>query len=264
MALQMDQRSLPWEEMRDIVLSLQTDDAGGARTAWQLLRSWDGRLTVDSPAAAVYELFLTEMVRRVVRAKAPKSFAWALGRVDSLLMRSQLLLLPPHRASGPLAAHAAGGLVPRSWPEEMADALAAVGARSGKRQHGDDERAGRGAGAHADAASSARPRARAGSANLQPRPDPVRRRRGHDQSGVGPAARSRWPIATTSRRCAWSSTSAPGTTAAGRCPAARPAIRCRRTTTICSRCGSAARACRSRGRRRKSKKRREQRCVWPR
>jgi penicillin amidase len=125
MALQLEQHSLPWEEMRDIVLSMKTDGAAAAH-GLHLLRNWDGRLTVDSPAATVYELFVAEMVRRLVRAKAPKSYTWALGRITTLLMDHNFFafrrtghLLRLLRTQPP-------DWFARSWPEEMADALTAV------------------------------------------------------------------------------------------------------------------------------------------
>lgn len=56
----------------------------------RLLREWDGRVAADSPAATVFEFFLTEMIARVVTAKAPGSaaanvagaLAPAMGRLE--------------------------------------------------------------------------------------------------------------------------------------------------------------------------------------
>jgi penicillin amidase len=45
-----------------------------------MLRCWDGRVDSDSPGAAVFELFLGELIQAVVRAKAPKAADWALGK----------------------------------------------------------------------------------------------------------------------------------------------------------------------------------------
>ena len=78
LALQLDQRCLPWSEMRDMVLNIPpaSDDA---RTALELLRSWDGVVDAGSPAATVFEFFAAEMMRRVVTARAPRAAKWALG-----------------------------------------------------------------------------------------------------------------------------------------------------------------------------------------
>ena len=78
MRLQMDQRAPAWVEMRDIVLAAPAHDEDG-RQALSLLAAWDGRVNADSPAAAVYELFLVEMIVRVAKAKAPKSWQWVVG-----------------------------------------------------------------------------------------------------------------------------------------------------------------------------------------
>ena len=69
-ALQMDQNALAWEDMREAVLAATAAEPD-AKKALELLHSWDGRVNAESPAAAVYELFLAEMARRVARARAP-------------------------------------------------------------------------------------------------------------------------------------------------------------------------------------------------
>ena len=124
-ALHLDQRTLAWEEIRDLVLSLKCGNAAATR-GLELLRHWDGRLTVESPAATVYELFVNEMVSRVVRAKAPKSYSWALGRVPTLLVDHNFFAF---RRTGHLVGLLRSqppGWFTRSWPEEMAEALATV------------------------------------------------------------------------------------------------------------------------------------------
>lgn len=76
-ALQLDLESMPWRRLRAVVLGAPATDSG--RRARALLERWDGRVEAESPAAAVFELFLAEMAHRVVHAKAPKSAEWALG-----------------------------------------------------------------------------------------------------------------------------------------------------------------------------------------
>jgi penicillin amidase len=78
LALQLDVRSIPWEEMRDIVLALPAADAD-TRDGLELLRSWDGCVDVDSPAACIFELWLAEMCVRVAKVKAPKEWRAAIG-----------------------------------------------------------------------------------------------------------------------------------------------------------------------------------------
>ncbi|MDY3561158.1 penicillin acylase family protein [Gemmata sp. JC673] len=77
-AIQLDVQSLPWREAREVVLALAPTDPD-ARDALALLHEWNGRVETDSSAAAVFELFVAEMCVRVARAKAPKSWATAVG-----------------------------------------------------------------------------------------------------------------------------------------------------------------------------------------
>ncbi|HSM01485.1 MAG TPA: penicillin acylase family protein [Acidimicrobiia bacterium] len=74
--LQLDQQSIPWREMREIVLDALEESSGPAVA---LLRDWDGVVGPDSPAATIFEVMVAEMCRRVAEAKAPKSSALALG-----------------------------------------------------------------------------------------------------------------------------------------------------------------------------------------
>jgi penicillin amidase len=78
--LQQNVRSMPWEAMRDTVLSLVPSDAS-TKDALDLLRAWDGHVGADSSAAAVYELFVAEMCVRVAKAKAPVGWLAALGEL---------------------------------------------------------------------------------------------------------------------------------------------------------------------------------------
>ncbi len=73
----MDQVSLAWREVRDIIAGL--DDDAGVEHALSLLRTWDGVVSADSPAASIFEAFVREMARRIVYARAPLSAQWALG-----------------------------------------------------------------------------------------------------------------------------------------------------------------------------------------
>lgn len=74
--LQMDRVSLPWRHLRDPVLvAIAGDDNDEAR----LLRAWDGVVAADSVGAAVFEVFLADLARRIAAARAPRSSAIALG-----------------------------------------------------------------------------------------------------------------------------------------------------------------------------------------
>jgi penicillin G amidase len=78
MALQRDQVSLPWQEMRSVVLALSPADPDGV-TGLALLRDWDGVAAAGSAAAAVFELFTAEMCVRVAKSLAPNGWQTALG-----------------------------------------------------------------------------------------------------------------------------------------------------------------------------------------
>jgi penicillin amidase len=134
MHLQLDQTSLPWREIRDVVLALpatpprrgDTPISPAAAQALALLASWDGVVSAGSPAAAVFELFLAEMVRRTVRAKAPRSARWAMGEGTNLILPHSLFALrrPSHLVR--LIREQPVGWLRRSWPDEMIAALTRV------------------------------------------------------------------------------------------------------------------------------------------
>jgi penicillin amidase len=136
LALQMNQRAIAWDDLREAVLSAPDSDAD-ARQALAMLRDWDSHVAIDSPAATVYELFLSEMEGRVARAKAPRSFAAALGEPFGPITPYNFLCF---RRTGHLARllrEQPAGWFARPWPEETADALAAV-IRRLRSQHGGD------------------------------------------------------------------------------------------------------------------------------
>lgn len=123
--LQRNQRTLAWEEMRDAVLA-SPDASPEVRQGLDLLRDWDGVMGIDSPAAAVYELFLAEMVRRVAHAKAPRSYDWVMGLSPSVLTPHNFWTFRRAGHLSRLVRSQPDGWFTRSWPEEMADALETV------------------------------------------------------------------------------------------------------------------------------------------
>ena len=73
MALQTDRFSVPWRDLRDVVLA-----AVEGPTA-DLLRDWDGVVEAGSAAASVYELFVAQLACGMARAEAPNGWRWAVG-----------------------------------------------------------------------------------------------------------------------------------------------------------------------------------------
>ncbi len=124
LALQRDVRCIPWEEMRDTVLSLTPADRD-ARDALDLLREWDGQANSESPAACVFELFAAEMCVRVAKAKAPKAWLAALGEAG-------LGSIPHNLFTDRRMAHLVRLIRTQpegwfaSWPVEMESVLGAV------------------------------------------------------------------------------------------------------------------------------------------
>ena len=74
MALQVDTVSVPWRELRELVLAAAPDDS-----ITELLRAWDGKVAADSAAASVYELLVSELACAVARDEAPNGWRWAVG-----------------------------------------------------------------------------------------------------------------------------------------------------------------------------------------
>ncbi len=121
-ALQLDLTSIPWREIRDVVLALPAASAD-ARLAIDLLAAWDGLVSPGSPAAAVFELFLAEMVRRAARAKAPKSAHWAMGEGVNLVLPHSLFALRRISHLTRLLREQPEGWFRRPWADEMLAAL---------------------------------------------------------------------------------------------------------------------------------------------
>jgi len=124
-ALQLSTRSLPWEALRDCVLAIPTRDAP-TREAIDLLRDWDGHVTIDSPAAAIFELFIAEMCVRVAKAKAPNSWQAALG--DAGLGAAGHNLFADRRVSHlvKLLREQPPGWFDQPWAGKMAEVLSEI------------------------------------------------------------------------------------------------------------------------------------------
>jgi penicillin amidase len=121
--LQMDQRSLPWREMRPILLSAMNGDNRFPSLVVDHLQSWNGDLSGRSSEAALFEGFLAEMSVRIAKAKAPKSFEWMLGKT-AWTPGVNLFYFKRVGHLSRLLREQPTGWFKRSWREEIADALA--------------------------------------------------------------------------------------------------------------------------------------------
>ncbi len=136
LALQSDRASRPWRELRDVILAIPAETAS-ARRGLDLLRAWDGILGDDAAAGTVYELFLTEMMRRVAKTKAPRGYEWALGKSPAAMMQLNFFGYRRTAHLVRLLREQPAGWFSRSWPVEMADALGTAVDRL-QRRYGND------------------------------------------------------------------------------------------------------------------------------
>ncbi|MBN1583840.1 MAG: penicillin acylase family protein, partial [Anaerolineae bacterium] len=133
---QLDQLSPLWWELRDAMLAIPADN-DTVRLGLDLLDSWDGVVSADSPAAAVFELFVAEMTRRLVQTKAPNAAEWAMGKSAAPLMTRSGLCLRRFGHLSRLIRQQPDGWFARGWPREMAAALGQMVRMLGER-YGDD------------------------------------------------------------------------------------------------------------------------------
>jgi penicillin amidase len=134
--LQLDVTNGPWRRVRTMALDLPVTDADG-RMAVALLRGWDGRMMVDSAAASVFSLWLTEMAHRIARARAPSSWRYALGFGFGEIV--PLTTFHSGSAANTVERLCAqpDGWFDRGWPAEAADALSSAMRRL-RTDHGPD------------------------------------------------------------------------------------------------------------------------------
>jgi penicillin amidase len=81
--LQLDRTSIVWRTLRTAVLEALR---GGDATGLRLLEQWDGLVEPTSSAAAVFELFFSEMMWRSVAAKAPRGWRAAVGEGTNAIL----------------------------------------------------------------------------------------------------------------------------------------------------------------------------------
>jgi penicillin amidase len=139
LALQTDQRSLVWSEIRDIILSVPADTPL-RRKALDLLRTWNGVLGIDAPAGSIFESLLAELAVRMARAKAPKTWETALGKTFVALLGFNFFCF---RRSGHLVRllrEQPAGWFANGWPAEIAAALDAAIATLERRAGSDPAR----------------------------------------------------------------------------------------------------------------------------
>jgi penicillin amidase len=123
--LQMDLTPIPWREMKRAILDCAAVDPN-ALLGIEMLESWDGVASAESAPATVYELFVVEMVQRVVMAKAPHTAKWALGKSMSALTPESILFTRRTGHLSRLMADKPDGWFAGGWDAQIEEALAAV------------------------------------------------------------------------------------------------------------------------------------------
>ena len=126
--LQMDRTPIPWREVRNAVLGVESSEPSISR-ALRMLKAWDGVAAIDSAAASVYELFIVDMARRVVYAKAPNTAEWALGKGLSALTPEAGFFTRRTGHLSRLLRTQPDGWFDGSWDDEI---IAAVGSAAAK------------------------------------------------------------------------------------------------------------------------------------
>ena len=136
LALHLDEYCLPWRELRDSLLAAPASTAE-ARQALELLAGWDGDLSPNSTAATVFQFFLAEMCLKVAKAKAPRSWVWALGRGPNVVSPYTLLVARRTGHLVRLVRDRPDGWFDTGWDRAIEDALVrAIGAI--RQMRGDD------------------------------------------------------------------------------------------------------------------------------
>ena len=134
----MAQQSMPWRELRAVVMAAPVQDED-VREARDLLEAWDGVLGVDSPAATLFEMFVGEMATRVAQSKAPRSAAWVLGKGFGSLVPGTMFSVRRVGHLVRLLRVQPEGWFSRPWMEEVSDSLASA-IRAIRERFGEDTR----------------------------------------------------------------------------------------------------------------------------
>jgi penicillin amidase len=134
--LQHDETSIPAREIVPLLRDIKVDDAR-VREAVEVLLGWDMVLSKDSPAAAIYEVWLAKLSSNVFRP-AIAAEAWPLAGGRQTLMRLiNALKNPDSRMFGADAKQARDRVMIKSLDEALGDLTSRLGADLKKWRWGD-------------------------------------------------------------------------------------------------------------------------------
>jgi penicillin G amidase len=125
--LQTDRKTMLWPRLRSTVLDAlrrSARDDRSDRRAFQWLEAWDGDVAPESISAAIFELFFAEMVVRIAKARAPRSWRAAIGEGTNVVLPHGTMALRRLDHAARLLVAQPDGFFARGWPEEIADAIA--------------------------------------------------------------------------------------------------------------------------------------------
>ena len=136
--MQTDRKTMVWPRIRSVVLAALREGDHRHVRAMQWLESWDGVVAPESVAASIYELFFAELVVRVAKKKAPRSWRAAIGHGTNVVLPHGNMALRRLDHLARLVTAQPDDFFERGWPAEIRDAsLAAM--RALRRAHGSDD-----------------------------------------------------------------------------------------------------------------------------
>jgi penicillin G amidase len=124
--LQTDRKTMLWPRLRSTVLDALCRSPRRLRRALQWLEAWDGVVAPESTSAAIFELFFAEMVVRIAKAKAPRSWRAAIGEGTNVVLPHGTMALRRLDHAARLLVAQPAGFFAQGWPEEIVDAMAAA------------------------------------------------------------------------------------------------------------------------------------------
>ncbi len=124
MRAQVDRRTVLWPRVRGAVLAALAE--GPERRALQWLEAWDGVVAPESVAASYFEVFFSEMVVRVAKAKAPRSWRAAIGEGTNAVLPHGMMTLRRIDHLVRLLVEQPSGFFERGWSAEMNEAMRAA------------------------------------------------------------------------------------------------------------------------------------------
>lgn len=124
MRAQIDRQTVLWPRVREAVLDALR--VGRETRALQWLEGWDGVVGPESVAASIFEVFFSEMMVRVAKAKAPRSWRAAIGEGTNAVLPHGIMALRRIDHLARLLVEQPDGFFAGGWRAEMKAAMRAA------------------------------------------------------------------------------------------------------------------------------------------